>query len=87
MSFWNSLNDTMSGVGRLDPVLQSITVVHMQHLLETYRAMVDFFPFVTLPKENLFRDYIQQRPMLTFAALTAASYDSALLQLTLSHED
>jgi hypothetical protein len=86
LSFWDSLNDTISGVGRLDPVIRSITVIHMQHLLETYRVMADFFPFVTLPKESFCRDIIQQRPMLMFAVLTAASYDSTLLQLTLSRE-
>ncbi|KAF2676421.1 hypothetical protein K458DRAFT_447526 [Lentithecium fluviatile CBS 122367] len=86
LSFWESLNDTISGIGRLDPVIRSISVIHMQLLLETYRTMVDFFPFVTLPKDCFCRDFIQQRPMLMFAVLTAASYDSALLQLTLSRE-
>jgi hypothetical protein len=86
LSFWDSLNDTISGIGRLDPVIRSISVIHMQHLLETYRVMADFFPFVTLPKDCFCRDIMQQRPILMFAVLTAASYDSALLQLTLSRE-
>jgi len=55
-------------------------------LLENYRTMVDFFPFVTLPKELFIRDLIQQRPMLMFAVLTAASYDTTLLQAALSRE-
>ncbi|KAF2637578.1 hypothetical protein P280DRAFT_492426 [Massarina eburnea CBS 473.64] len=86
MSFWESINDTMSGLGRLDPVIRSISVIHMQMLLESYRTMADFFPFVTLPKECFCRHLMQQRPILMFAILTAASYDSALLQLTLSRE-
>ncbi|KAF1960558.1 hypothetical protein CC80DRAFT_259436 [Byssothecium circinans] len=86
MSFWESISDTISGLGRLDPVIRSISVIHMQSLLESYRTMADFFPFVTLPKDCLCRDLIQRRPMLMFAVLTAGSYDSALLQLTLSRE-
>jgi len=86
LSFWESLNDTISGVGRLDPVIRSIGVIHMQHLLETYRVMAGYFPFVMLPKKSFCQDIIQQRPMLMFAVLTAASSDSALLQLTLSRE-
>ncbi|KAF2111098.1 hypothetical protein BDV96DRAFT_614888 [Lophiotrema nucula] len=86
LSFWESINDTISGLGRLDPVLRSISVIHMQLLLESYRNMVDFFPFVALPKETFCRDLLHQRPMLMFAVLTVASYDSALLQLTLSRE-
>lgn len=86
LSFWESINDTLSGLGRLDPVIRSISVIHMQLLLESYKNMVDFFPFVPLPKECFCRDLIQQRPMLMFAVLTVASYDSALLQLTLSRE-
>lgn len=85
-SFWESINETMSGLGRLDPVIRSISVVHMQLLLETYQTMTDFFPFVMLPKECFCRDLLQQRPILMFAVLTAASYDSALLQLRLSRE-
>jgi hypothetical protein len=86
LSFWESLNDTISGIGRLDPIIRSISVIHMQLLLDTYRTMADFFPFVILPKECFCRDLIQQRPILMFAVLTAASYDSALLQLTLSRD-
>ena len=86
LSFWESINDTISGLGRLDPVIRSISVIHMQLLLESYRTMVDFFPFVTLPRECFCRELIQQRPMVMFAVLTVASYDSALLQLTLSRE-
>ncbi|KAF2785814.1 hypothetical protein K505DRAFT_368781 [Melanomma pulvis-pyrius CBS 109.77] len=86
LSFWESINDTISGLGRLDPVIRSISVIHMQQLLESYRTMVDFFPFVALPRECFCRDLIQQRPMVMFAILTVASYDSALLQLTLSRE-
>jgi hypothetical protein len=86
LSFWESINDTISGLGRLDPVIRSISVIHMQLILESYRSMVEFFPFVTLPKDSFCGDLIQQRPMLMFALLTAGSYDSALLQLTLSRE-
>ncbi|ORY11334.1 hypothetical protein BCR34DRAFT_587994 [Clohesyomyces aquaticus] len=85
-SFWESINDTISGMGQLDPVLRSISVVHMDFLLNTYRNMVDFFPFVPLPKDRLSRDLIQQRPMLMFALLTTTSYDSPLLQFALSRE-
>lgn len=86
LSFWESLNDSVSGIGRLDPVIRSISVIHMQLLVDTYRTMTDFFPFVTLPKDCSCRDLIHQRPLLMFAVLTAASYDSPLLQLTLSRE-
>ncbi|KAF2704320.1 hypothetical protein K504DRAFT_473527 [Pleomassaria siparia CBS 279.74] len=86
LSFWESINETVSGLGRLDPVIRSISVAHMQLLLENYRTMVDFFPFVALPRESFCRDLIQQRPMVMFAILTVASNDSALLQLTLSRE-
>ncbi|KAF3043632.1 hypothetical protein E8E12_002090 [Didymella heteroderae] len=85
-SFWGSINDTLSCLGRLDPVIRSISFVHMQLLMDTYRTMSDYFPFVTLPKELTCRDLLQQRPMLMFAVLTVASYDSVLLQLTLSRE-
>ncbi|PSN69489.1 hypothetical protein BS50DRAFT_343053 [Corynespora cassiicola Philippines] len=86
LSFWDSINDTISGLGHLDPVIRSISVIHMQMLLDSYRSMSDYFPFVTLPKESFCRDLLQQRPMLMFAVLTVASYDSVLLQLTLSRE-
>lgn len=85
-SFWETINDSLSGLGRLDPVIRSISVIHMQLLLDSYRTMTDFFPFVTLPKEMFCRDLIHQRPILMFAVLTAGSYDSPLLQLTLSRE-
>lgn len=80
------MNETLSGLGRLDPIIRSISLVHMQMLLETYRSMVDFFPFVPLPKDYFCRELAQDRPMLMFAVLTVASYDSVLLQLTLSRE-
>ena len=86
LPFWESMNATLSGLGRLDPVIRSISVVHMQMLLETYRAMVNFFPFVPLPKDYIFQDLTQDRPMLMFAILTVASHDSVLLQLMLSRE-
>ncbi|PVH98082.1 hypothetical protein DM02DRAFT_531897 [Periconia macrospinosa] len=86
VSFWETINDTLSGLGRLDPVIRSISVIHMQLLLDSYRSMAEFFPFVTLPKELFVRDFIQQRPILMFAVLTAGSHDSPLLQLTLSRE-
>ncbi|KAJ4985896.1 hypothetical protein SVAN01_08585 [Stagonosporopsis vannaccii] len=86
VSFWGLINDTLSCFGRLDPVIRSISFVHMQMLVDTYRTMSDYFPFVTLPKDCTCRDLLQQRPMLMFAVLTVASYDSVLLQLTLSRE-
>lgn len=86
VSFWGSINDTLSCLGRLDPVIRSISFVHMQMLVETYRIMSDYFPFVTLSKDCSCRDLLQQRPILMFAVLTVASYDSVLLQLTLSRE-
>lgn len=84
--FWDSINDSLSCLGRLDPVIRSISLGHMQMLLETYRAMADFFPFVTLPKDYSCRDLVLHRPVLMFAVLTVASYDSVLLQSTLSRE-
>lgn len=86
LSFWESLNDTVSGLGRLDPVVRSISIIHMQSLLETYRTMTEFFPFVLLPKECFCGDLIQQRPIFLFAVLTAASFDSSQLQISLSRE-
>jgi hypothetical protein len=86
LSFWESLNDIISEIGRLDPAIRSISVVQMQVLLDTYRIMADFFPFIILPKECSCTELIQQRPMLMFAVLTAASYDSSRLQLALSRE-
>jgi hypothetical protein len=85
-SFWEAINDSLSCLGRLDPVIRSISVIHMQMLLDTYRTMADLFPFVTLPQGLSCRELLQQRPMLMFAVLTVASYDSVLLQLTLSRE-
>jgi hypothetical protein len=55
-------------------------------LLDTYRHMVDYFPFVTLPKDYSSQELVQHRPILMFAVLTVASYDSVLLQQTLSRE-
>jgi hypothetical protein len=86
VNFWGSINDSLSCLGRLDPVIRSISFVHMQMLVDTYRTMADYFPFVTLPKESSCRNLLQQRPILMFAVLTVASYDSVLLQLTLSRE-
>ncbi|CAO2652787.1 Nn.00g021980.m01.CDS01 [Neocucurbitaria sp. VM-36] len=86
LSFWESMNDALSCFGRLDPVIRSISLGHMQMLLETYQNMINFFPFVALPKDCFCRDLVQNRPVLMFAVLTVASYDSVLLQLTLSRE-
>lgn len=80
------MNDTLSGLSKLDPVIRSISLVHMQTLLDTYSSMADFFPFVILPKDRFCHDLVQSRPMLMFAVLTVASFDSVLLQLTLSRE-
>lgn len=85
-SFWESINDTIAGLGHLDPLIRSISIIHMQMLLESYRAMADYFPFVTLPKEYFCRDLIQQRPIFLFAVLTVASHESAPLQAALSRE-
>jgi hypothetical protein len=84
--FWESMNDTLSCLGRLDPIIRSISLVHMQLLLDTYRTMVDFFPFVALPKDCRCQDLIQNRPIVLFAVLTVSSYDSVLLQAILSRE-
>ena len=78
------MNDTLLCLGRLDPVIRSISLAHMQMLLDTYRIMVDFFPFVPLPKDCFCQDLVQDRPMLMFAVLTVASYDLVHLQLALS---
>jgi hypothetical protein len=58
----------------------------MQTLLETYRPMVEFFPFVTVPKDYSCPELIQHRPILMFAVFVAASHDSTSLQRTLSRE-
>lgn len=84
--FWESINETLSCVGRIDPIIRSISLVHMQMLLDTYRNMVDLFPFVPLPRDSLCQDLTHQRPMLLLAVLTVSSHDSALLQLALSRE-
>ncbi|KZM20537.1 sequence-specific DNA binding RNA polymerase II transcription factor [Ascochyta rabiei] len=86
LAFWGSINDTLSCLGKLDPVIRSISFIHMQMLVDVYRTMADYFPFVTLPKDCTCRDLFQQRPILMFAVLVVASYDSVLLQLTLSRE-
>jgi hypothetical protein len=86
LPFWESMNDTLSCLERLDPVIRSISLVQMQILLDSYRSMVDFFPFVSLPKDCRCQDLLQHRPMLMFAVLTVSSYDSAVLQSTLSSE-
>ncbi|KAF9694004.1 hypothetical protein EKO04_007848 [Ascochyta lentis] len=86
LSFWASINDSLSCLGRLDPVIRSISFIHMQMLVDIYRTMADYFPFVTLPKDCTCHHLFQQRPILMFAVLVVASYDSVLLQLTLSRE-
>jgi hypothetical protein len=58
----------------------------MQTLVETYRHMIDFFPFVALPKDRSCQELVQHRPILMFAVFVAASHDSTLLQQTLSRE-
>ncbi|KAF2012929.1 hypothetical protein BU24DRAFT_465278 [Aaosphaeria arxii CBS 175.79] len=85
-SFWESLNETLSGVGQMNSMIRTIGGAHMKMLIESFRSMSDFFPFVTLPSGAFFQDLLQQRPILMFAAFTVASYDSATLQLTLSRE-
>lgn len=55
-------------------------------LLETYQKMVEYFPFVPLPRNVSCPELVERRPMLMFAVLTVASHDSVLLQLTLSRE-
>jgi hypothetical protein len=86
LPFWESMNDTLSSLGYLDPIIRSISLAHMQMLLDTYRSMVDFFPFVSLPKDCRCQDLIKHRPMLMFAVLTVSSYESVLLQISLSRE-
>lgn len=80
------MNDDVAKFGHLDPVVRSISIIHMQSLLETYRTMAEFFPFVLLPRECFCGDLIHQRPIFLFAVLTAASYDSSQLQVSLSRE-
>ncbi|USP73552.1 uncharacterized protein yc1106_00826 [Curvularia clavata] len=86
LPIWESFNDTLACLGRLDPVIRSISMVHMQMLLDAYRGMVDFFPFVILPRDCRCQDLFHTRPMLMFAVLTVASYDSPQLRHTLSQE-
>jgi hypothetical protein len=86
LTFWESINETLSCLGRLDPVIRSISLGHMQMLLDTYRCMVDFFPFVILPKDCSCQELTLHRPILMFAVLTVASYESTSLQQTLSRE-
>ncbi|OAL03496.1 hypothetical protein IQ06DRAFT_108134 [Phaeosphaeriaceae sp. SRC1lsM3a] len=86
LAFWESINETLSCLGRIDPIIRSISLVHMQMLLDTYRHMVDFFPFVALPKDCSCADLVQHRPILMLAVLTAASFESIPLQQSLSRE-
>jgi hypothetical protein len=86
MSFWESTNNTLSCFSRLDPLLRSISFADMQMLINTYRHMVDFFPFVTLPETCTVREMSENRPVLMFALCTVASYDTMQLQQTLSRE-
>lgn len=86
LSFWESMDDTLSCLARLDPIIQSISLMHMQMLVDNFRNMVMFFPFVALPNDCSCRVLIQNRPMLIFAVLAVASYDSVHLQLALSRE-
>jgi hypothetical protein len=84
--FWEAVNDSLSSFGRLDPVIRSISLDHMQVLLGNYRNMVDSFPFIPLPRDCCCRDLVSQRPMLMLAVLTVASFESVTLQATLSRE-
>jgi hypothetical protein len=84
--FWETLNDTLSCLGQLDPVIRSISLAHIQTLLDTYRTMVDFFPFVPLPSNSSCHNLLHQRPLLALAVLTVASHDSIAFQLKLSRE-
>lgn len=86
LSFWDSINATMACIGRLDPVIQTISLAHMQMLIETYRVMVDSFPFVPMPTDCSCQDLVLQRPMLMLAVLTVSSHDSAPLKTRLSRE-
>ncbi|EUC36546.1 hypothetical protein COCCADRAFT_87763 [Bipolaris zeicola 26-R-13] len=86
LPFWESFNETLSCLGQLDPLIRSISLVHMQMLLDTYRGMVDYFPFVVVPRDCRCQDLFHNRPMLLFAVLTAASYDSPQLRHSLGQE-
>ncbi|KAH3983121.1 hypothetical protein HBI56_147650 [Parastagonospora nodorum] len=86
LPFWDSISETLACLGRLDPVIRTISLGHMQMMLDTYQRMVDFFPFVTLPKDCSCQELVLHRPVLMLAVLTAASYESSSLQLTLSRE-
>jgi hypothetical protein len=86
LPFWDSINETLSCLGRLDPSLQSISLGRMQQLLDIYRNMVDSFPFIPVPKDSFCRDFVVLRPILLLAIITVASYESVTLQLTLSRE-
>jgi hypothetical protein len=85
-AFWESINETLSCLGRLDPIIRSISLAHMQTLLENYRQMVEFFPFVTVPKEYSCPELVQHRPILMLAVFVAASHESTSLRRTLSRE-
>jgi hypothetical protein len=85
-NFWESINETLSCLNQFDPVLRSISLTQMQMLLNTYRRMAAFFPFVQLPEDAVCADLIRHRPVLTFAVITVASYESIDLQRTLSRE-
>lgn len=86
MPFWESLNDTLLCLGRLDPVIRSISLTHIQTLLDTYQTMAEYFPFVSLPGNTPCFDLLQRRPVLMLAVLTVASYNSIPFQLKLSRE-
>jgi hypothetical protein len=85
-AFWDSIHETLACLARLDPIIRSISLAHMQMLMDTYRHMVDFFPFVILPKDMSCQELVQQRPVLMLAVITVASHDSNALQQKLSRE-
>ncbi|KAH7121030.1 hypothetical protein B0J11DRAFT_55299 [Dendryphion nanum] len=85
-SYWEFMNDSLAGLGPLSSATRNINIPHMRSLLDTYRAMVDFFPFIPVPHGAFFQDLLLQRPVLMFAIFTVASYDSASLRSTLSRE-
>ncbi|OCK86052.1 hypothetical protein K432DRAFT_285613 [Lepidopterella palustris CBS 459.81] len=85
--FWEHLTRSTPGLERTaDATSRAISIVQIELLLENYRTMMDFFPFVTIPNEESCRDMVKGRPMLTFAMIIAASFSNPSVQAALSHD-
>lgn len=86
VNFWDSISEDVSCLSQFDPIVRSISSTQVQMLLDTYRQMVPFFPFVQLPEDSTCAEFVRNRPVLLFAVITVASHESTKVQQTLSRE-